>query len=76
MSRMTQPLRLPKTDPRASRTKGVCKWPIGDPSEASFRFCEAASEPGRVYCAEHVAQAFAKPQRTPLLKTIGPSRRR
>ena len=41
---------------------GVCRWPIGDPREASFRFCGSASvETGgayRPYCAGHGELAY------------------
>lgn len=31
----------------------ACKWPIGDPSDASFSFCGRDSMSGRPYCEEH-----------------------
>ncbi len=35
----------------------MCKWPIGDPADASFAFCGRKAE-GGVYCAEHAKVAF------------------
>lgn len=35
-----------------------CKWPIGDPRDSDFRFCDAAHEPGEVYCAAHSRIAY------------------
>ena len=36
-----------------------CKWPIGDPRTDRFGFCSKESLPGRPYCADHCAQAYA-----------------
>jgi GcrA cell cycle regulator len=36
----------------------TCCWPIGHPREKAFHFCDAASEPGRVYCTEHARIAY------------------
>lgn len=47
--------------PAASQRKSApCCWPIGDPRAKGFRFCEAAGVPGRSYCAEHEAIAWAR----------------
>src|SRR6185503_16415532 len=35
-----------------------CCWPIGDPRSKSFRFCEAATHPGKQYCATHWEVAY------------------
>jgi GcrA cell cycle regulator len=41
-----------------------CKWPIGDPkSKERFRFCGEKSEPGKVYCSDHVKLAYIKIER-------------
>ena len=40
-----------------------CQWPIGDPSEANFRFCEAEALAKRPYCAEHSALAYTPARR-------------
>jgi GcrA cell cycle regulator len=39
-----------------------CKWPIGHPGEADFRFCEEPSVPGCPYCAEHRLIAYQPPR--------------
>ena len=37
---------------------GQCKWPVGNPNGAEFKFCAAAKASGdRRYCAEHAALA-------------------
>ena len=38
----------------------TCCWPLGDPGTKSFRFCDAASIPGKPYCAEHAQIAYVK----------------
>ncbi len=68
---MTKPLRLAELDPRAVRRTRECKWPIGHPGESEFRFCGAATETGRVYCKEHVAKAFVRPE--PRVRPMGKS---
>lgn len=40
-----------------------CQWPIGDPSEPNFRFCEAEAVAKRPYCAEHSALAYTPARR-------------
>jgi GcrA cell cycle regulator len=39
-----------------------CKWPIGHPGEADFKFCEAATVPGCPYCPEHRLIAYQPPR--------------
>ena len=37
----------------------MCRWPIGDPTQAEFRFCGARKTPGDgPYCACHAAIAY------------------
>ena len=38
----------------------TCCWPLGEPGTRDFRFCDAASEPGRPYCEEHVKVAYVR----------------
>ena len=38
-------------------TSRDCKWPIGDPGQPGFGFCECLREPGKPYCAEHVERS-------------------
>lgn len=35
-----------------------CRWPVGDPRAASFRFCGCPKEPGLVYCTTHAQRAY------------------
>ena len=35
-----------------------CRWPVGDPSAANFRYCGARAAPGDTYCRAHSEQAF------------------
>lgn len=42
----------------AHRGHAQCRFPIGEPEEAGFRFCSAAPQEGSVYCAEHHAIAY------------------
>jgi hypothetical protein len=59
---MTRPRRFAEQDPRPS-SKGLreCRWPIGHPGEAGFRFCGAKTQVGSVYCDQHAEIAFTKP---------------
>ena len=52
----------PKPAPRRVATGGTkaCMWPVGDPKEQNFHFCEAPAEPGRPYCAAHCSQAYQR----------------
>ena len=38
--------------------ESMCKWPIGDPAETTFRFCGRKSGPGQAYCEAHANMAF------------------
>jgi GcrA cell cycle regulator len=48
-------------------TESVCKWPIGDPGDATFAFCGRGVSEGEKhrYCADHAQLAFqpAQPRR-------------
>lgn len=47
--------------PHAAMRYGVtgCRFPIGDPAKAGFRFCEAADiKDGSCYCHEHYLRAY------------------
>lgn len=39
-------------------TTGMCKWPIGDPSEAGFKFCGHKVKPSAPYCEAHARMAY------------------
>ncbi|MEX0923449.1 MAG: GcrA family cell cycle regulator [Rhodovibrionaceae bacterium] len=49
---------------RAAEGTQRCLWPIGDPGDSNFHFCEAASVPGKPYCAEHCAKAYINKSRS------------
>lgn len=36
----------------------MCRWPIGDPQEAGFKFCGGPSEEGLPYCSHHCRTAY------------------
>ncbi len=40
----------------------VCRWPLGDPSTAEFRFCGRKAKPGSPYCEAHVRLAYQPSQ--------------
>ncbi|WP_050752898.1 MULTISPECIES: GcrA family cell cycle regulator [unclassified Oceanicaulis] len=48
--------------------EGMCKWPIGDPTDTEFRFCGRHSGVGNAYCEAHAQLAYqpqAKRKRKP-----------
>lgn len=45
---------LPATNDR------TCQWPIGDPGDMEFRFCEQSASPGRPYCEDHCSMAYRR----------------
>lgn len=55
-----EPQRLPNGDMVTVLTvkDTMCKWPIGDPADATFGFCGHSSQDGSPYCAEHARVAF------------------
>ena len=52
----------PKPAPRraVAGSSKACMWPVGDPKEQNFHFCEEPAEPGRPYCAKHCSQAYQR----------------
>lgn len=40
----------------------VCRWPIGDPAQADFRFCGRTAKNGAPYCEAHVRMAYQPAQ--------------
>lgn len=38
-----------------------CRWPIGDPLEAGFHFCNRRQVPGLPYCETHAQRAYQPP---------------
>lgn len=55
-----EPKRLPNGDMVTVMTvkDSMCKWPIGDPADATFGFCGRSSDGASPYCAEHARVAF------------------
>lgn len=54
----------PRPIPDAPFRRGAsqpCCWPLGEPGRPGFRFCDAAADVGKPYCAEHRALAYVKP---------------
>ena len=43
---------------KVAHTFSSCQWPIGDPQEKDFRFCEASTVVGKPYCQEHCDVAY------------------
>lgn len=39
-------------------TPFTCRWPVGDPHQADFRYCLAPKEFEASYCSEHVALSY------------------
>jgi GcrA cell cycle regulator len=44
----------------AAATCGACQWPIGEPKEADFRFCDGPALEGKPYCEEHCELAYVR----------------
>lgn len=38
--------------------EGMCRWPMGDPTSAEFRFCGARCGVGTPYCGHHARIAY------------------
>lgn len=36
----------------------MCRWPVGDPKDADFKFCGCETVPGLPYCAGHARLAY------------------
>lgn len=49
---------------RAAEGTQRCLWPIGDPGDSDFHFCEAPSVPGKPYCDAHCAKAYITKSRS------------
>jgi GcrA cell cycle regulator len=46
----------------ADLSASVCRWPIGDPATADFRFCGRTAKYGAPYCEAHVRLAYQPAQ--------------
>lgn len=59
------PMQLVETTPFACESvtimelkENMCRWPLGDPSQADFRFCGGRCAPGNAYCGHHATIAY------------------
>jgi GcrA cell cycle regulator len=43
-------------------TQEQCRWPIGDPQEKDFHFCNGSKFAGLPYCAHHAQRAYQPPE--------------
>lgn len=41
-------------------TSKTCRWPIGDPRDDDFHFCDKEAIPTKPYCLEHCEEAYVK----------------
>ncbi len=41
----------------------MCKWPIGDPAQSSFRFCGRGTNASHAYCDAHANMAYQPSQK-------------
>ncbi|MCB9988239.1 MAG: gcrA cell cycle regulator family protein [Rhodospirillales bacterium] len=48
----------------AELTPKMCRWPMGDPKSADFRFCGCNSVPSMPYCEEHARMAYQTTSRS------------
>ena len=42
--------------------EAMCRWPLGDPTAAEFRYCGTKSPPGDSYCTYHARIAYQPTQ--------------
>ncbi len=62
---LARPKPEPKPKPVDLGPNG-CRWPIGDPGQPDFRFCEApAVVLGKPYCSPHCALAYRAKEEAP-----------
>lgn len=50
-----------KIVPCSNMLRDGCLWPVGDPKENGFRFCDATRKNGYSYCDDHCNVAYVKP---------------
>ena len=46
----------------------MCRWPVGDPKDADFKFCGCNSAPSLPYCIDHAKLAYQTSSRARVLK--------
>lgn len=54
-----------------SLTERMCRWPLGDPKQAGFRFCGKGVFGGLPYCMEHATLAYQAPKKKEDRKAVG-----
>ena len=54
------PQPAPAPIPKASGRTIECQFPIGEPGQKDFHFCDVPSEPGRPYCEDHVKLCYPR----------------
>jgi GcrA cell cycle regulator len=58
------PFRMPETsffgtDALVALSEKTCKWPVGDPRDGDFRFCNADKCNDNAYCLHHQRMAYS-----------------
>ena len=43
---------------KVTHTFSSCQWPIGDPQEKDFHFCDSSTAVGKPYCQQHCEVAY------------------
>ena len=43
---------------QVTHTFASCQWPLGDPQEKDFHFCNANTVSGKPYCLQHCEIAY------------------
>jgi GcrA cell cycle regulator len=49
---------LAQRRPLVDLSRGMCRWPVGDPERPGFFFCGGPCHDERPYCTDHCARAY------------------
>ena len=60
---------------KVTHTYSSCQWPIGDPQEKEFRFCEESTVIGKPYCQAHCDIAYIDERELKKVKEAQKNRR-
>lgn len=60
MPAVAAPAIAPARRVKAAPGSRACMWPMGDPKQPGFHFCDAPAEAGRPYCGAHCTVAYHK----------------
>jgi GcrA cell cycle regulator len=62
LSETPAPPPVRQASPRAAAQVGskTCSWPVGDPKQPGFHFCDEPAEIGKPYCSQHCHLAYHK----------------